>query len=294
VLVRLLGPGGPDLRAFYLPGLEGLKAQLRMLEWLMERAMGRLKEHLEARACSGYGRVGRRRRAARRARAPGAPARRRAACRRGGCPASRFGGLRGQEHGRARLPEARGRRVARARARPGHGAQASDARSCRQGVDQHSSTGCARTSWAQPAAHPTDNPARCAAGEVPRLRAGRAAASSRGSPGAAAGAPHLARGSAARAQPAGADACLGRPVAAQAYSALPVLYASQWLLTCFACPFSSAVACRVIDALLIENRPHCLLRVALALLAELEPELLALDDFEELITCIKAWPCVRR
>ncbi len=53
VLVRLLGPGGPDLRAFYLPGLEGLKAQLRMLEWLMERAMRPLKEHLEARACSG-------------------------------------------------------------------------------------------------------------------------------------------------------------------------------------------------------------------------------------------------
>ena len=76
----------------------------------------------------------------------------------------------------------------------------------------------------------------------------------------------------------------------QAYSAVPVLYASQWLLTCFACPFSAPVACRVIDALLIENRPHCLLRVALALLAELEPDLLALDDFEELITFIKACP----
>ena len=74
----------------------------------------------------------------------------------------------------------------------------------------------------------------------------------------------------------------------QAYSAVPVLYASQWLLTCFACPFSAPVACRVIDALLLENRPHCLLRVALALLAELEPDLLALDDFEELITFIKA------
>ncbi len=72
VLVRLLGPGGPDLRAFYLPGLEGLKAQLRMLEWLMERAMRPLKEHLEARACSGQGRKGRRRRTARRGRTPSA------------------------------------------------------------------------------------------------------------------------------------------------------------------------------------------------------------------------------
>ena len=49
MLVRLLGPGGPDLRQFYLPGLEGLKQQLRMLEWLMERVMGRLKDYLEAR-----------------------------------------------------------------------------------------------------------------------------------------------------------------------------------------------------------------------------------------------------
>ena len=47
--MRLLGPGGPDLRQFYLPGLEGLKQQLRMLEWLMERVMGRLKDYLEAR-----------------------------------------------------------------------------------------------------------------------------------------------------------------------------------------------------------------------------------------------------
>ena len=49
VLVRLLGPGGPDLRRSYLPGLEGLKEQLRMFEWLMARVLGRLCDHLEAR-----------------------------------------------------------------------------------------------------------------------------------------------------------------------------------------------------------------------------------------------------
>lgn len=76
--------------------------------------------------------------------------------------------------------------------------------------------------------------------------------------------------------------------APQAFSAVPVLYASQWLLTCFACPFSAPVACRVIDVLLIEDRPHCLLRVALALMAELEADLLTLDDFEDIITFIKA------
>lgn len=47
--MRLLGPGGPDLRRSYLPGLEGLKEQLRMFEWLMARVLGRLSDHLEAR-----------------------------------------------------------------------------------------------------------------------------------------------------------------------------------------------------------------------------------------------------
>lgn len=47
VLTRLMGPGGPDLRNLYLPGLEGLKQLLRCYEWLMERLMPQVKEHLE-------------------------------------------------------------------------------------------------------------------------------------------------------------------------------------------------------------------------------------------------------
>lgn len=47
VLTRLMGPGGPDLRNLYLPGLEGLKQLLRCYEWLMERLMPSVKEHLE-------------------------------------------------------------------------------------------------------------------------------------------------------------------------------------------------------------------------------------------------------
>jgi len=31
----------------YLPGLSGLKEELRMLDWLMERLMPELKQHLE-------------------------------------------------------------------------------------------------------------------------------------------------------------------------------------------------------------------------------------------------------
>ena len=74
---------------------------------------------------------------------------------------------------------------------------------------------------------------------------------------------------------------------AQEYTALPVLYASQWFLTCFSCPFPAKFACRVIDVLLQEQRPHVLLRVALAVLAEVEADILQLHDFEDIITFIK-------
>lgn len=49
VLTRLMGPGGPDLRTLFLPGLEGLKQLLRTFEWLMTRLMPRTAAHLEAR-----------------------------------------------------------------------------------------------------------------------------------------------------------------------------------------------------------------------------------------------------
>ena len=66
-----------------------------------------------------------------------------------------------------------------------------------------------------------------------------------------------------------------------------MLYASQWFLTCFSCPFPAKFACRVIDVLLQEQRPHVLLRVALAVVAECEPDILQLHDFEDIITFIK-------
>ena len=73
----------------------------------------------------------------------------------------------------------------------------------------------------------------------------------------------------------------------QEYCALPVLYASQWFLTCFSCPFPAKFACRVIDVMLQEQRPHVLLRIALAVVAECEPDILQLDDFEDIITFLK-------
>ena len=77
---------------------------------------------------------------------------------------------------------------------------------------------------------------------------------------------------------------------AQEYTALPVLYASQWFLTCFSCPFPAKFACRVIDVLLQEQRPHVLLRVALAVVAECEADILQLHDCEDIITFLKVCP----
>ena len=82
--------------------------------------------------------------------------------------------------------------------------------------------------------------------------------------------------------------CATEQCCVQEYTALPVLYASQWFLTCFSCPFPAKFASRVIDVLLQEQRPHVLLRIALAVVAECEPDILQLHDFEDIITFIKA------
>jgi hypothetical protein len=75
--------------------------------------------------------------------------------------------------------------------------------------------------------------------------------------------------------------------ATQEFTALPVLYVSQWFLTCFSCPFPAKFACRVIDVMLQERRAHVLLRVALAIVAECEADILDLHDFEDIITYLK-------
>lgn len=48
MLTTLLDERGPNLRRLYLPDLEGLKHQLRALEWLLERHCPRLATHLQA------------------------------------------------------------------------------------------------------------------------------------------------------------------------------------------------------------------------------------------------------
>jgi len=73
----------------------------------------------------------------------------------------------------------------------------------------------------------------------------------------------------------------------QKYGAVPVLYASQWFLTIYSCPFPATFACRVIDVMLTEHSSNVLMRAALAVLAECEDDLLQLHDFEDLITYLK-------
>ena len=47
----------------------------------------------------------------------------------------------------------------------------------------------------------------------------------------------------------------------QENSVVPVLYASQWFLTAFSCPFPSAFACRIIDVMMAEGNTEILLQV---------------------------------
>ncbi len=41
----------------------------------------------------------------------------------------------------------------------------------------------------------------------------------------------------------------------------PVLYASQWFLTLFSCPFPAAFSCRIIDTVLAEGHSEILQQV---------------------------------
>lgn len=76
----------------------------------------------------------------------------------------------------------------------------------------------------------------------------------------------------------------------QEYGIVPILYASQWFMTAFACPLPPSFACRVLDVMLTERSTAMLVRVALAILMELEPEVLELHDFEQIIEHLKVQP----
>mmetsp|Transcript_5393 Transcript_5393/g.15439 ORF Transcript_5393/g.15439 Transcript_5393/m.15439 type:complete len:845 (+) Transcript_5393:278-2812(+) len=70
----------------------------------------------------------------------------------------------------------------------------------------------------------------------------------------------------------------------------PVLYASQWFLTLFACPFPSHFSARIMDIILFKGTSDILMQAALAVVAECEKDLLALEDFEDILTFLKVEP----
>ncbi|KAL6756220.1 rab-GTPase-TBC domain-containing protein [Haematococcus lacustris] len=76
----------------------------------------------------------------------------------------------------------------------------------------------------------------------------------------------------------------------QEHSVPPVLYVSQWLMTVFTTPFSSTFCAQLIDIMLQEDHDHVLLRCSLAIMDQLAEQLLALHDFEYVLTAIKLTP----
>ena len=58
-------------------------------------------------------------------------------------------------------------------------------------------------------------------------------------------------------------------------------------MTAYACPLPPSFACRVLDVMLTEKSTAMMLRTGLAILMELEPEVLELDDFEAIIEHLK-------
>lgn len=74
------------------------------------------------------------------------------------------------------------------------------------------------------------------------------------------------------------------------HGAVPILYATQWFLSMFSCPFPVPFCARLIDFMLLQGNDSIMLRTAVSVMAEFESELLARDDFEALLTCLKVDP----
>ncbi|KAI8114040.1 hypothetical protein M9434_002166 [Picochlorum sp. BPE23] len=72
--------------------------------------------------------------------------------------------------------------------------------------------------------------------------------------------------------------------------ATPVLYASQWFLSLFSCPFPVPFCARIIDIMLLEGSDAIILRTAIAIMGECEAELMMQENFEELLMYLKVDP----
>ena len=61
----------------------------------------------------------------------------------------------------------------------------------------------------------------------------------------------------------------------QEHTVAPVLYASQWFLTLFSCPFPAAFSCRIIDTVLAEGHSEILQQVRCSIRASAAPAAVA-------------------
>lgn len=80
----------------------------------------------------------------------------------------------------------------------------------------------------------------------------------------------------------------------EAHAVLPVLYASSWLLTCFAAEFPISFAARIMDVVISDSYAAPLMKVAVKIVERCERELVAMDDMEEMVTLLRqsvpSWP----
>lgn len=80
----------------------------------------------------------------------------------------------------------------------------------------------------------------------------------------------------------------------ETHAVLPVLYASSWLLTCFAADFPLSFAARVMDLVVTDSYAAPLMKVAVHILERCSKQLLEMDDMEAMVHLLKQevprWP----
>jgi hypothetical protein len=68
---------------------------------------------------------------------------------------------------------------------------------------------------------------------------------------------------------------------------LPVLYASGWLLTCFASEFPIKFSARVMDVMITDSYDLPMMKVAFHILSRWEDDILKLEDMEEIVDLLR-------
>jgi hypothetical protein len=80
----------------------------------------------------------------------------------------------------------------------------------------------------------------------------------------------------------------------ETHMVLPVLYASSWLLTCFASEFPIKFAARVMDVIITNSYHLPIMKVSIAILERCKNEILQLNNMEDIIHLIRnevpKWP----